>query len=108
MSQLKLLLLLVNLLANSVYTQVKKDPVEEVIINLEGVYGSKSLSSNFNIKVEKAIRQSFLKKYPYIRLQHGSQRLWLEGVEGGASTLLAIAGGTAADLLEFEIWELGS
>lgn len=93
---------------NAVYPQVQKITPAAVIVNLEGKYGSKSLSSRLDDKMEALQLAAFLEKYPHIKLQRGSQRLWLEGVEGGASTLLAIAGGTAPDLLDFEIRELGS
>ena len=101
-------ILLVVIIVTHIQPQSSQKPPQEVIINLQGTYGGGALSSNVHGKVREAQLAAFLKKYPHIKLQEGSQALQIEGIEGSANTLLAMAGGTAPDLLRFELSELGN
>lgn len=98
--------LLMVLFVTEVQPQSPQKPGDEVIINLLGTAG------DYNPQADAELRQArieaFLKKYPHIRLMEGDIPLIVEGVGVGASTLLAIAGGTAPDLLEFNFRMLGN
>ena len=89
-----------------VYPQSAENGPEDVVVSLQGTAARPDYAGWDNL--DQAKLDAFLAKYPHIRLQEGSQPLFLEGLDVGASILLAIAGGTAPDVLDFNFRMLGN
>lgn len=92
----------------SLIAQQKDAGQEQIIINLQGGYGESEVSFDIEGKVQKAWLDAFREKYPHIRMIGGSIPLLIEGVGIESHLLLAIAGGTAPDLIEFNFRQSGT
>ena len=86
--------------------QSPQKPAKEVVVKLVGT--ASDPSSRHDEKLRQARLEAFLKKYPHIKMQEGGYQLHIEGLDTEATTLLAIAGGTAPDLFDFNFRRLGS
>lgn len=93
------------LLAGSATAQPYDNPV---LINTQGSYGASEVSFDIEGKVNKAILDAFHERFPHIRLEGGSLPLMIEGLGTESSLLLAIAGGTAPDVIEFNFRQSGT
>lgn len=92
----------------SLWAQSDMANPEDVIINLQGTYGESEVSLDIDGKVNKARLDAFLEKYPNIKMRYGSIPLLIEGVGTESHLLLAIAGGTAPDMIEFNFRQSGT
>ncbi len=79
-----------------------------VSVRTQGTYGASEVSFDIEGKVNKAILDAFHRKFPLVSLQGGSLPLMIEGLGTESSLLLAIAGGTAPDVIEFNFRQSGT
>lgn len=92
----------------SFWAQSHTSGPDDVIINLQGTYGESEVSLDIDGKVRKARLDAFLEKYPHIKMRYGSIPLLIEGMGHESHLLLAIAGGTAPDMIEFNFRKSGT
>jgi len=96
------------LLSSFLFAQNPANQPAEIKIKTVQMIESAEGSLTIEGKVDQAIYEAFIKKYPYIKIQGGSLPLLIEGLGAESHLLLSIAGGTAPDILELLLRQSGT